>query len=77
MMYRAAIGAAIFVAGLAPLGAGAELLTAQIGGRTITYVVTAPQRGVGLSQDEILNIVRESKPFRLVVPDVPKGADSR
>ena len=69
-MYKAFIGASIFVAGMAPVLASAEVLTTKIGDQTVAYVVTPPQRGAALSKEEILDRVNKSRPVDLVYPSL-------
>ncbi len=77
-MHRVLTAAALGIMAFASLGARGEVLTAKIGGRTVTYVVTSGQRGPELSREEILNSLRNAKPATVVSvpqasgPDIPK-----
>jgi hypothetical protein len=71
-MYRAFIGIFMMAGILAPLRAGADVLTTKIGDREVTYVATAAPRGVGLSKQEILEQLDKSAPVTPMSPIYPK-----
>jgi hypothetical protein len=65
---------------LCALSAGiakAETLTTTIDGVTVTYVTTAPQRGAGLSVEEMNALIRSAAPATITVPAQPPAADQK
>lgn len=69
MTYRIIAAVAIGIIALAPIRASAEVLTTKIGDRTLTYVVTAGQKGPGKSREEILNLLSTAKPSAPVLKE--------
>ncbi len=73
-MRKIAVGITVSLGLLAPLAAHADVSTVQIGDKTVTYVVTAPQKGPGLTREEILDRIRQSKPMNLT--EAPPAQES-
>jgi hypothetical protein len=75
-MYRTLIAFATCVPVLTPVFAHAEVLTTEIDGQTVTYNLTEPQRGAGLTREEILGRVSKSEPYKPVVSLPVGGSDT-
>jgi|SwirhisoilCB1_FD_contig_31_8120339_length_335_multi_1_in_0_out_0_2 hypothetical protein len=70
-MYRAFLGIVMAAGALAPLRAEADVVTTNIGGRDVTYVVTAAPRGIGLSKKEIIDQISRSEPVAPIFQGSP------
>jgi hypothetical protein len=55
----------------------AETGTVKISGVSADYVITTPQRGVGLTREEVLDLVQKSQPATPFAPVEPKNTNAK